>query len=429
MLAKRTVGQKGLISFRCLLITALTVTVPTVAAANRLVDADSANHYGLKRAWFAQVSLDRSRSHVLQWTLDGDQLFALTNSGTLQALHAETGKTQWVMRIGAPDGVFSGPAVNTKHVALISGSKLYVLDRQDGHLIFSRVLGSAPVGAPALSEDYAFVGLLSGRIEGVHLMNPSKPVWTYLSSGRIFQSPIVADQFLSWSTDRGILYVGLAKQPRMLFRVENNEEVVAAATENNPLFYVASRNGSLLCLEKESGGERWRYYTGNPLVGKPVIMQEHVIVATDEPALHAIDAKTGQPMWSVRGVASFVAQGPKHTYGLDRFGNLMILEKETGGIVGQQFVGDGAQAIVNEQSDRIYLTHATGLVQCFYETGAEQPTYYRQTPKAQTTPVEQDAAESPFVEEKATTPRIDQPDESPFLPEDESTEEDDNPFF
>ncbi len=433
MLSNRNIRPGGLNSFGRLTMLALIAAVPTVAVANRLVDRESATRYGLRRAWFSQVSLDRTRSRVLQWTLDGEQLFALTNSGTLQALHAETGKTQWIKRAGAPDGIFSGPAVNSKYVALINGSKLYVMDRHDGHLIFSRSLGSAPAVAPALSEDYAFVGLINGRIEGYHLHDPTKGVWTYHSSGRIFQPPVVADQLLSWSTDRGYFYVGFAKQPRVMFRVETNDELVAASAERNSLFYVASRNGSLVCLEKEFGGEHWRYYTGHPIAGKPVVVERLVYVASDEPALHAVDAETGQLKWVVRGVASFVAQGPKHTYGLDRAGNLLILEKETGGIVGQQPISEGAQAIVNEQSDRIYLVHTTGLVQCLYETAATQPTYYRKKSGKETTPDEQDAPDSPFVEEEAeaTAPKIVQPDKSPFSPDtdEDTTADDDNPFF
>jgi PQQ-like domain len=412
--------------------------IPTLGLAAPLVSSERASRHGLERAWFAQVIVDAARGRVSHWTLHHDQLFSLSSSGTLQALNAETGESLWTVRIGAPDGVFAGPSVNEKFIAITSGTKLYVLDREDGHVLWARFLGSAGAAAPALSERYAFVGLLNGQIEGYPLEDFKQPIWRHQSFGRIFYSPTITGEVVCWPTDRGYLYVAQANQPRVLYRVETNDEIVAPPAEWEPYLYVASRDGYLYCLHELSGAELWRVATGYPVVTQPAAVAGNTYVASEEPALHAVDSETGHPLWSVVGATQFVAMGAEHVYGTDRFGGLLIIDKKSGGVIGRLVVGEGTRALVNDQSDRIYLVNDSGLVQCLRERDAEEPTYYRLQMGEKPAAEEETPEESPFVEEAPA--EVFSPPEasekpaadtgSPFQPkEKEEDSEDDNPFF
>ena len=408
----------------------LAVLMPSKAAATRLITFEEAARHGLQRAWFAQVSVDVTRGRVSHWTLFHDQLFSLSTSGTLQAMNAETGKTLWTVRVGAPDGVFAGPSVNEKVVALTSGTKLYVMDRDDGHVLFTRSLGSASAAAPALSEQYAFVTLINGQIEAYPLEDSSLQVWYHQSAGRIFYSATVTGDLVSWPTDRGFLYVAQADGPRVLHRVETNAEIVAPPAELAPLLFVTSRDGYLYCLQGLTGAEQWRFSTGYPIVKKPAVVADTSYVASQEPALHAVNSQTGERLWSASGATQFVAEGAKHVYALDRYGTLFIVESESGGIIGRINVGDGATALVNDQSDRIFLVSERGLVQCLHETDSPEPTYYRLQPVDIKPDDEEETAESPFVEETpAQEFTIPEPTDQPEVPFEPPEEDDDNPFF
>lgn len=420
---------------------ALASTLPS--GASPLVTSERANRHGLERVWFAQVSVDAARARVTHWTLHDKELFSLSTSGTLQALDSETGATLWTVRIGAPDGVFAGPSVNSRVVAVTSGTRLYILDRKDGHVLWTQALGGAAAAAPALSERYAFVGLMNGLVEGYPVENLEEPVWRHQSAGRIFSSPTVTGEIVCWPTDRGFLYVAQANQPRVLFRVETNEEIVAPPAEWPPFIFVPSRDGYLYCLHELSGAELWRISTGFPIISRPAAVAEIVFVASEEPALHAVHAPTGRREWSAPGATQFAALGKARVYGMDRWGGLLILDRANGGAVGRLAMGEGTTALVNDQSDRIFLVSNTGLVQCLRERDALEPTYYRRVLDQQPPGSPDGAEESPFVEEAPAeeTPAVDDfaapgLDEPPLDAEADALEEepfedaggDDNPF-
>jgi outer membrane protein assembly factor BamB len=437
MLAKKNTVLRFLFCSCCSVGVALALLAPTLSSAGRLVTFERAGSIGLEPAWFAQAGVDRTRARVSQWTLHEDQLFSLSTSGTLQALNAETGETLWSVRVGIPGSVYTGPAVNKKYVSLTSGSKLYLIDRENGHVLWSRLTGSAAAAAPALSKNYAFVGMVNGQVEGYPLEDFDESVWIHQSIGRIFHSPSVAGSVVCWPTDRGYLYVAQHHRPRVLYRLETNDEIVTPPTALGSYLYVTSRDGYLYCLNELSGAELWRISTGYPIVKKPAVVGDIVYVASDQPALHAVDSKTGQPQWSVAGVTQFVTEGAQYVYGMQRDGTLLILDKQSGGVVGRMKTGEGVSALVNDQSDQIFLVDDRGLVQCLRERDSLQPVYYRQETADGEDADSEDDSEDPFAEDVPGDPATDDKPaddfggefQPPEEPKDDAAEDDDNPFF
>ncbi len=401
----------------CYGIFAVAITAaPQVDAAGQLVAFEVAARGGLQRAWYAQVRVDRASSRVLSWALHDQHLFALTSAGTVHTLDSETGETLWVARVGTPGHPIAGPAVNANFVAVLGGSRLYLLDRGDGHVVWSRSVGSAAVAAPALSANYAYVGMLNGRMEGYRLDSPANGAWQYQSAGHIFQAPTITGDFVTWATDRGHLYVSNAIRPRVLFRVETQSEFDSAPTAQNGNFYAASLDGYLSCYSESTGNERWRYSMGLPITRTPAVIGDKVYVASEAPELSAVDSKSGRHLWTTLGTTQFVAQGANRVYGVDRHGALLILESASGAILGRIANGEGISALINDQSDRIFLVSDAGLVQCLHEMGATQPTYYRKSPNEADLPAEEPADDSTeAAPEEASTEDADIfDDSSPF---------------
>lgn len=363
---------------RCLLVAlALLVILPSMGVAEQLISNHAAARLGLKRAWFTQVRVDPARHKVVHWVLDKDEIIALTSAGTIQAINAETGKIQWTTEVGLGHAPAAGVAVNSKYVALVGAGRIFILDRTDGHHLWSREIGGVSSAAPALSKKYAYVVLVSGRVEGYRLDDEKALVWQYQSYGRIFQNPTATGKVVSWPTDHGFLYVGSAETPGVKYRVETQDEIVAQPTERDPYLYVGSLDGYLYCFHEMTGSEQWRYATGFAITSQPAVVDDKVYVASVNSSLHAVDALTGRGLWHVQGTKQFVAVGKRQTYSMNRYGQLLVMNSESGGVVGKISTGATNHALVNDQSDRIFIVNDHGLIQCLHEIGADEPTWHR----------------------------------------------------
>ncbi|HMO85710.1 MAG TPA: PQQ-binding-like beta-propeller repeat protein [Lacipirellulaceae bacterium] len=414
-------------------------TAPADAAGRMLISADEAARVGMERMWFAQAPVDPSRSRASSWYLNGDQLFCVTDSGLITALNAETGAEMWTAQVGQPGVPAFGPEANDLYVGVVSGSRVYLLERATGRLKWSRELGSAPGSGPALSADYLYVALVTGRVEGYEIADPAAQPWYYQSKGRTFLRPTTTGNVVSWPTTEGYVYVSAADDSRVRFRLETAGDIVTSPAEQAPYLYLASLDGYLYCMHERTGSEKWRYSTGDPIMSSPAIVEDRVYVASIEPALHCLDAATGSRLWSIRGASHFGAKGKQRVYASDRYGNLMVLDADSGALVGRLRTAEGLETLVNDQSDRVFLVNDRGLVQCLREIGAEQPTYFRhseepaalrsrgasETPEATAEPAVDVAAPEQPAEQPAAFPEGAETD-----PLDDGADDlfDDNPF-
>lgn len=417
----------------------------------RLISQEEAHRLGLTRAWFAQVRLDRARNHIERAVLSGDRLTVLTSAGVVQEFNAVTGETLWTAPIGNESYPSLGPTGSEKYIALVNGSTLYVLDRTDGRPVIIRRVGGAPGAAPALAPNYVFVPLVNGRIEGYPLGETVLMPWYYQSHGRTMVSPLATPESVVWTTDSGYLYVGNSEQPRMRFRLETGSEIVAPPAYLKPYVYVASTSGEVFAMQELSGVRRWKYATGFPITRAAAPVGERVFVTSDEPALHCIDAASGNALWETPRVTQFASASKQRVYGVDDLGALVVLDGAKGTLLGRMASDHAIQALVNDQTDRLYLVSDDGIVECLRETDAKVPLYHnpkkeepkkpeagqKQPPKA-TAPAEKPNPKSKPSEEAA--PPAEQPEqaEKPEQPEKPAGTEkpakpgefgvDDNPF-
>jgi outer membrane protein assembly factor BamB len=346
------------------------------AGASDLITNDAARQHGLERAWFSQARMNPARYEVEDVVLDGDQLFVLTTAGSLQAFDANTGEVLWSRRIGNPGYPSLGPVANENHVALSNGSSVYVLHRDTGLEQLHHQITSGIGGAPALSDQYVFVPQFSGRVDAIGLENPRPVPWYFTSAGRIFQNAIAGPDSIVWTTDSGHLYVADPHAEGVRYRFESSQPIVAPATLHSGKIFAASTGGYTYALDEATGRQLWRHASGAPITKSPIALGETLFVASDEPALHSLNAKDGQPNWVARGVAEFVSASEGRVYGLDRLGNLIVLDREHGVVRSRARTNGEYHAVLNEQTDRLYLVSKDGLLQCFHEIGAEEPFYH-----------------------------------------------------
>lgn len=403
-------------------IAVLAAIPPHASCASSLVREDQARRFGLTRAWFTQVDVNPGRNAVERAVLMDDELAILTTAGVLQVLDANTGATRWSERIGNPRYPSLGPAANETHVALINGSTLYVYDREKRREVYSRPVNGGPAAGPALAEGVAYVPLFSGQIEGFSLSDEKQVPWFYQSAGRLYMRPVTTKNRVVWATDAGYLYGADSKGDGIRYRFETLSPIAATPAANDRDVFAVAEDGYVYCLQEDTGRLRWRYATGWPAKYSPVVVGEKLYVATDEPALHCLDTADGALNWVSIGVAQFVASSPTRVYGMDRYGGLMILDGESGVVVGEAAGREGTTAVLNEKTDRLYLVSETGLVQCLHEIGQTTP-YQHGPPAAKDDETESDETADEGVDEPAM-PR----EEIDEMPEDEPEPAEGNPF-
>jgi hypothetical protein len=351
-------------------------------SAHRLIGQEQANRLGLTRAWFTQVRLDSARNHVERAVLTGDRLTLLTTAGVVQEMNALTGKTYWTAPIGKSNYPSLGPAASDKYVAVVNGSTLFVLDRADSKPVMIRQVGSAPGAAPAISQEYVFVPLVTGRIEGYSLRDPKAfQPWYYQSFGRAMVAPLTTPDSVVWTTDEGYLYVGGSNIVGMRFRLEIGSEIVAPPSAHPPYIYVGAVNGDLFAMNETSGKQLWKYSTGFPITRAAAGVGDRVFVTSDEPALHCIDAKTGNRLWVAPHVVRFCSASKNRVYGVNDLGAFVVLDGKTGAGLASMATDYPIKGLVNSETDRLYLISDDGMVECLHEVGLTQPIYHNPKPE------------------------------------------------
>jgi outer membrane protein assembly factor BamB len=361
----------------------LSLFAANTLGAQRLVGQEQAARLGLTRAWYTQIRLDSARTRIGRAIVRGDRLTVLTTSGIVQELNALTGETYWLAPIGKDKYPSLGPAANDKFVAVINGSTLYVLDRKDGKPAFIQSVGGAPGAAPAISDKYVFVPLVSGKVEGFSLTEQKLTPWSYQSFGSAMVSPLATSESVVWSTDAGYLYVGNCIDLSMRYRLETGSEIGAPPSYHKPYVYVTSLDGEVFSINELTGSHHWKYATGFPITRAAAAVGDHVYVTSGEPALHCIDAKTGSGVWEVPHITQFAAASKDRVYALNDLGTLTVLNSATGATLATIKADRPLHALVNDQTDRVYLVASDGVIECLYETGAKQPTYYNPQPAPQ----------------------------------------------
>ncbi|MEX2316678.1 MAG: hypothetical protein WD669_05975, partial [Pirellulales bacterium] len=157
-----------------------------------------------------------------------------------------------------------------------------------------------------------------------------------------------------------------------------------------------------------------------------------IYVTSTQPALSAVDAATGAPQWTATKITQFAAASRERVYTIDSLGALVVLDAASGATLDRMPTDRNSMALVNDQTDRLYLVSESGLVQCLHELGVVQPIYHN--PPAEAPPVTSGvakpapAAAPAQAAEPATTPAaVPAADANPFG-EVPARSADDNPF-
>jgi outer membrane protein assembly factor BamB len=433
-------------------------------ARSELIPETTAAEHGLSRPWFTQVKLDQGRGQLLGLVLYDGTLYAQTDKAVVHAINAETGETLWWKQVGRPQHLTMTPGANRDLLAVINGSRLYVLNRQDGDVLLERELSSTPGAGAALSATRVYVPLRNGLIVAYRLEPPPEPGQESGGNGnkknpapeapapsepnrsqslRLRQDllqpafcqsygqarvqPLVTrenavEEFVVWPTDRG--YLNLARIDRkagdfllLKYRLPTGAEIVGRPaylppdpkiTGDSGLIVAVSRDGYVYVVQETTGDLLWRYSIGDPIVESPAVFEDRIYVTAQLGGMHCLAVKTGEEIWIAPGVVQFVAASKTKVYAADGVGRLVVLDAQSGARRDVFPAEDTPIKVLNTQTDRIYLADKAGLIQCLREVQQTEPIVYgkdrRQAEAQPAAAAQKEVQQTPKPAKKAATP-------------------------
>lgn len=444
-------------------------------SSSSLVSPTEANRFGLERVWFTRVQFDRARGrieHVRQhvsskygYTVhevvsprgrtvitdrdldrfgvplgkDGAEkqanrlvqqltrsdikaeiktqvlpeitIYVVSDSGAVQAIDGETGRTRWSTYIGNPRYPTDAPGVNDDYVAIVNGTNLYLLHQATGKIAWRKQTVGAPGAGPAISDERVFVPMAGGTIESYLTTDVRHPPWIFKSRGRAIVQPVIAGTGVAWPTDKGDLYVAEANLTGIRYRLETHQSIVARPTAMPPdRIVIVSTDGYVYCIHEGSGGLLWRFSTGEPIVKPAIAIDDSLFVVTSDDHLFRLSAETGQEQWWAPRIREVVSGSKSRLYCQSDTGQLVIFDTATGGRLGALSTEQLDIRMVNFQTDRIFLGSSTGVIQCLREIGAEWPTIRSGGLELKPPGEDVDADAAPVMEEEpAEAPTVTDP--------------------
>jgi outer membrane protein assembly factor BamB len=395
------------------------------AAPSALISEPAAERHGLTRPWFTQVELDQARAQLNDVVLHEGTLFAQTDRAMVQAIDAETGRTLWAKQVGLRGHPSLPPGANRHVVAIINGSRLYLLDRFNGDLLWEKELDGSPGAGPDLSAQRVYVPLANGLMIAYRLDAPPKDAETEKeeaslaainaasgkqpplpvslttpplfcqSYGHTFVQPLVIrenlkEEYVIWPTDRG--YLNVARIDRtsqngllLKYRLETGAAIVGRPSYLPPdpkevgdsgLIVTASRDGFVYVFREKDGRSLWRFSIGEPIVTSPAVIEDYVFVSSELGGMYCLSSATGKEIWFAPDLAQFVAVGKARVYAADTLGRLVVLDARSGMRLDVLPAENTPIKVLNTSTDRIYLATRGGLIQCLHEIAQTTPTQH-----------------------------------------------------
>lgn len=352
------------------------------------------NQYGLERLWWNQATMDPSRETVEYLTADEELTYVQSSGGMITAFDNQSGRRLWTLLLGRGDERNFRVASNARTAFVVSGLKLYALDKRTGEQIWEIRLPSAPATGAGIGEDRAFVGALNGRVYGINL----KPVrqlyregilsqrrhevitWEYSAGNRVTTTPVVSGNVVTFASSDGLLHGVHTGRSQLRFQSESDGDVTAQPTLADGALYVARDlpDAKVRSIRPERGGRQvWEQPVGETVRKPPRKVGNQVFVCTPVGGMMALDTQTGNVQWRQPRIRQFVAATPSRVYGSDDVSNLVILSRQDGSVQGVLPLRQYSVRVSNDLTDRLILATSRGSVVCLRERGRELPIYHK----------------------------------------------------
>lgn len=357
-------------------------TIPTQRELNRV---------GLVRMWWSQATINSARDKVTHVTADEHNLYIQSSAGMTTCFDAETGQRLWAAQLGRRDGT-SYPVTSNDEFALVCGGPImYAVDKFTGESLWRVRLPTMPSAQPALDDERIYVPCLDDSIYALDLRKIRElfdqqllpdwsyqtVAWRYQTGAEITTQPVPTGRVVNFASVDRSLYSLQVQPRRLIWQFETDAPISAPLVQNGRLLYLASRDFNFYCLDAENGAVRWEFVSGLPVDQSPRVIGDQVFLMPTRGGMFCLGATSGRSLWRQPSLTQFVAASSTTIYASDRVGNLVLVDRGDGSVIGSVPMRSFVNRYENDRSDRIYMVTQGGLVLAMRERGQEFPIFHK----------------------------------------------------
>lgn len=231
----------------------------------------------------------RTESVVAPLALDGDTLYAATETGLVLRLETEGGRVTWTSRLAG--AVRAGPVPTPAGLAVATTSDtLFLLDRGSGAVRARLPTPGAVLATPALDgkgrDTRLYLGTAAGRLLAVDL--PALTVaWDLNAGDALYGAPAVAHDTVYALAHDGTLWMvprdGIAGARSLALDLTATAGPMPTASG----VLVASVSGAVLLVDRGSGAALWQVQLDGPIEQPPLVRERQLVVVAGRGDIHS----------------------------------------------------------------------------------------------------------------------------------------------
>jgi outer membrane protein assembly factor BamB len=246
--------------------------------------APDARIYALRLRDGTRLWSTSTESVVAPLALDGDTLYAATETGLVERLATEDGRVTWRRQL---PGAVRGAPVPTRDgiVVATTTDSLFLLDRASGAVHARLALPGTVLATPAWDGHRLYLGTAGGHLLAVDL--PAlRIVWDLRAGDAVYGAPAVVRDTVYALARNGTLWVVPEDSVARARAFALNLTAVAGPTPIASGVLVASVSGDVLLVERGTGAALWRVQLDGPIEQPPLVRDRQLVVIAGRGDLH-----------------------------------------------------------------------------------------------------------------------------------------------
>ena len=223
----------------------------------------------------------------------GDRVFVGTADNFVYALDATTAQPVWSEPFEAEHSIWGQPAYRDGVLFVSSLDKsVYALDAENGEVLWQTDVGGSVSDKPVNNSDLVYAGSFDNQVYALDAQSGDIR-WTASAEASVWGAPLYADDKVFFADLGGNVVTVDAQSGDILWQSGGVGYVVAQPVFADGIVYIASagdqsvapdeRSGVLIAFDAETGEELWRSSTRAPLFSTPVVVEDTIVVAQQDP--------------------------------------------------------------------------------------------------------------------------------------------------
>ncbi|GIW78747.1 MAG: hypothetical protein KatS3mg105_0554 [Gemmatales bacterium] len=285
----------------------------------------------------------------------------------LYAIDLQTGNLKWKYQAGpikAAPGVYKGLVF----VGDMDGG-FHCLDARTGKKKWTFKTGGEITAGPNFVDDAVLVGCYADETL-YKLSLDGKVLWKFKTEGPVNGSPAVVGKQTFVAGCDSVLRILDIEKGKEQAKVDLDGPAGASAAIAGQHLYVGTMNNEFLAVDWKNAKIEWRYRAARnarEFYASAALSEDLVVVGCRDKRVHAIDRKTGKPVWNFQtkgrvDSSPVLAGGRIYVGSLD--GHLYVLDLRKGNLIAQFKLGDAISASPAVAAGRLVIGTEDGVVFC-----------------------------------------------------------------